>query len=52
LNCNGFRVSPADHPGPLMADPRTIGNWVGALILRLPAAPRGLEIWRSGILAG
>ena len=26
---NGFRVSRADHPGPLMADPRTIGKWVG-----------------------
>ena len=27
--CNAFRVSPADHPWPLMADPRTIGKWVG-----------------------
>ena len=26
---NGFRVSPADHPGPSMADPRTIGKWEG-----------------------
>jgi hypothetical protein len=26
---NGFRASPADYPGPLMADPRTIGKWVG-----------------------
>jgi hypothetical protein len=23
--CNGLRASPADYPGPLMADPRTIG---------------------------
>jgi hypothetical protein len=22
---HGFRASPADHPGPSMADPRTIG---------------------------
>jgi len=27
---NGFRVSPADYPWPLMADLRTIGKWVGA----------------------
>jgi hypothetical protein len=26
---NGFRVLPADHPWPSMADPRTIGKWVG-----------------------
>jgi hypothetical protein len=29
LICNGFRTLPADYPGPSMADPRTIGNWVG-----------------------
>ena len=27
---NGFRVSPADHPWPSMADPRTIGNRAAA----------------------
>ena len=27
---NGFRVSPADHPWPSVADPRTIWNRVGA----------------------
>jgi len=26
---NGFGASPADHPWPSMADPRTIGKWVG-----------------------
>jgi hypothetical protein len=26
---NGFRASPADHPVPSMADPRTVGKWVG-----------------------
>jgi hypothetical protein len=26
---NGFRASPADHPWPSMADPRTIGKRVG-----------------------
>jgi hypothetical protein len=26
---NGFRVSPADHPWPSMADVRTIGKWMG-----------------------
>ena len=26
---NGFRVSPADRPASSMADPRTIGKWVG-----------------------
>jgi len=26
---NGFGVSPADHPWASMADPRTIGKWVG-----------------------
>ena len=28
---NAFRASPADHPGPSMADPRTIGKWVGGV---------------------
>ena len=27
--CMRFRVSPADYPCPSMADPRTIGKWVG-----------------------
>jgi len=34
MNCNGFRASPADHPGPLMGDPRTIGK-------RVDGHPRG-----------
>jgi len=29
MNCNGFRVSPADHTWSSMADPRTNGKWVG-----------------------
>ena len=34
MNCNGFRVSHADYPWPLMADPRTIGK-------RVDRGPRG-----------
>ena len=50
MNRNGFRVSPADYPGPSMADPRTIGKWVGG------EARRGvggeLASWEPGKLAG
>jgi hypothetical protein len=45
---NGFRVSPADYPGPSMGDPRTIGKWVGA---ESPANGRwGRAIWVPGKL--
>ena len=43
---NGFLASPADYPWPLMADPRTIGKWVGG------ATPGGTGMagWGSGDL--
>jgi hypothetical protein len=37
----GFRASPADHPWPLMADPRTIENCVGRV---RPGQPRARPV--------
>ncbi len=50
LICNGFRVSPADHPWALMADLRTIGKWVDGSIPG-GAGPGSLAIWEPGMLA-
>ena len=47
---NGFRASPADYPGPLMADPQTIGKWVGGVTPR-GVGPGELAIWEPGKLA-
>ena len=46
---NGLRVSPADHPWPLMADPRTIGKWVGGETRRGGGGKP--EIWEPRDLA-
>lgn len=45
LKTHGFWASPADYPGPLMADPRTIGKWWVRRLLRGGAAGRnGLAV--------
>jgi len=50
MNCNGFRVSPADYLCPNGTDPRTIGK-------RVDGAPGGtrrggdLASWEPGKLA-